>query len=196
MDGWIIALATVLGVLVGYFPNLYLERRKSRYQLRHAIAGKTVEAYMDLWKLTSHGVYTRAQRSKRLEEIGDWYRSGGGLFLSWDATKKIEEIFFLLRVSQAWTRENQEDLYQHFEDIRTILQFDGGVIKGNQRKEGLPRIKEEVLKEAAAQWEKEEEELKEQQDAVIKVEEQEADQRRIEKEEQENQEGEGEADQT
>ncbi|MEL6866167.1 MAG: hypothetical protein AAFP19_17190 [Bacteroidota bacterium] len=130
-------LLALIALLVGFYFNRLLQERKARDSMLETITAQRVKAYQRLWEATKVAEFAREQEISETEKkdlsnkLTEWYyKDGGAMFLSFDATKsygKAKEVLV----------NPQSSLYEvkkAFSDIRTQLKKDLKVYTAEEEK--------------------------------------------------------------
>lgn len=103
-----IAVFPVVGFIAGFFVTWFLQSRKSRDELLRALAPDRASAFQALWQRIALPDEIRLMKENEIvpdeflkrsnEDLLSWYNEhANALFLSWTSTKKLFEVFDILR---------------------------------------------------------------------------------------------------
>jgi hypothetical protein len=123
----------VIGFFAGFAYKWFLQERKSRDELAHALATERAKKLHDLWSITSRpkietlkdkDVVDPELLKEANEAILKWYREdAGALFLSWRAT---DLLFRVLDVLRRKGTVRKRDVRKAVSALRTRLKYDCG----------------------------------------------------------------------
>jgi hypothetical protein len=120
----------IVGFAAGFFANWFLQARKSRDELLHALAAERASSLMELWKLTTPFATNptkqagREERKRADSAFREWYfDNAGAMFLSWSSTSRYFKAIDSLRDLDS----SPETLELTFSRLRTALKQDSGI---------------------------------------------------------------------
>ena len=125
-------LTILFGGALGFGLNWFLAERKERHELRRSIAPMRVEAYKSLWVLCKKGLQPD-ERTARVEALWDWYNSGGGLFLSLNASERFFSAMKLMQ-KESLIEQELKDMQENLTWLRTEMKYHVGSYTQSEKK--------------------------------------------------------------
>ena len=120
-------LLALVALVVAYYFNRMLNKQKARDSMLEAIAEQRIKSYQGLWEISRTAEYSRTDqipqeaRKSMGKKLSDWYyKNGGAMFLSFQATKKYGSAKEILSDPKSELREIQDA----FSALRTQLKSD------------------------------------------------------------------------
>jgi hypothetical protein len=134
-------LLALLAIIVGFYFNWLLQKRKARDEFLREIAKLRVSAYQKLWSYTMSAKYwgdediSDGQRRQLNMDLVKWYyEEGGAMFLSFIATKDLN----IARQVLCDASKTSEDIRKAFSELRSTLKVDCYIYTESEKGMQLP----------------------------------------------------------
>lgn len=121
-------LLAIMVLIVGYYFNKLLQKKKARDSMLEAIVEQRISAYKSLWETTQVVKFARREeilldeKQELAEKLSQWYyKDGAAMFLSFKASKLYGEAREVLREDST---ASFKEIQQTFSSLRTQLKND------------------------------------------------------------------------
>ncbi|MDR4505866.1 MAG: hypothetical protein MRK01_13925 [Candidatus Scalindua sp.] len=135
-------LLALLAIVVGFYFNWLLQKRKARDEFLKEIAHLRVSAYQKLWLHTMSAKYwgdknisDKQRRQLNLDLVKWYYDKGGAMFLSFNAIKDLN----IAREVLCDTDKTPDDIRDAFSKLRTTIKVDCQIYTESEKGKQLPK---------------------------------------------------------